>query len=310
MNTLDKVSNMTDTERFGKVFDSIAMGRSRWETWGDFIAVTACSIANAVKPMQSREELYLNTMRKYQPDEQQRLTKAAGLYFRIVDENPFQDLLGDLYMRLELGQSEAGQFFTPYNVCRMMAIMEVDSTLEKIERDGWISANDCACGGGATLIALADALYQRGCNYQKKCLFVGQDLLATTAMMCYIQLSMLGCAGYVKVGDSLADPITGDTLFAPEGENIWITPMYFSDVWHERRRACIMGRIIGRMTPVVMENHAEKSEWLPNEKPDPVTQKAQKHKAARKSKPEPKTAEPEPVIVLHGQQISMFEVGV
>lgn len=44
-------------------------------------------------------------------------------------------------------------------------------------------------------------------------------------------LSLLGVAGFVKVGNSLTDPIrNGDSL-----ENYWFTPMYFSDVWHTRR---------------------------------------------------------------------------
>ena len=51
------------------------------------------------------------------------------------------------------------------------------------------------------------------------------------ALMCYLQISLLGVAGYVKVGNSLTDPITdGDSL-----ENYWFTPMYFSDFWCTRR---------------------------------------------------------------------------
>lgn len=62
-------------------------------------------------------------------------------------------------------------------------------------------------------------------------LFSAQDIEETVALMCYIQLSLLGVAGFVKVGNSLTDPIrNGDSL-----ENYWFTPMYFSDVWHTRR---------------------------------------------------------------------------
>lgn len=49
--------------------------------------------------------------------------------------------------------------------------------------------------------------------------------------MCYIQLSLLGVAAYIKIDDVLLNPIaSGDTL-----ENYWFTPMYFSDVWKTRR---------------------------------------------------------------------------
>lgn len=92
-----------------------------------------------------------------------------------------------------------------------------------------------ACGGGATLIAAANVarndLEKAGFNFQNHILFSAQDIEETVALMCYIQLSLLGVAGFVKVGNSLTDPIrNGDSL-----ENYWFTPMYFSDVWHTRR---------------------------------------------------------------------------
>ena len=46
--------------------------------------------------------------------------------------------------------------------------------------------------------------------------------------MCYIQLSLLGCAGYVVVGDTLSNPIEGDVLFPDEkeGQEFWYTPFW------------------------------------------------------------------------------------
>ena len=49
-------------------------------------------------------------------------------------------------------------------------------------------------------------------------------------LMAYIQLSIIGAAGYIKIGNSLTDPIkTGDKL-----DNYWFTPMFFNDVWRMR----------------------------------------------------------------------------
>ena len=41
--------------------------------------------------------------------------------------------------------------------------------------------------------------------------------------MCYIQLSLLGIAGYFKVGNSLIKPMT----MADDLKNYWFTPIYF-----------------------------------------------------------------------------------
>jgi len=68
-------------------------------------------------------------------------------------------------------------------------------------------------------------------NYQNHLLVVAQDIDETVALMCYIQLSLLGVAGYVKVGNSLTEPMTDND----DKENYWFTPMYFSNVWVLRR---------------------------------------------------------------------------
>lgn len=41
--------------------------------------------------------------------------------------------------------------------------------------------------------------------------------------MCYIQLSVLGCKAYIKIGNSLTEPITTDSAI---DETFWFTPMY------------------------------------------------------------------------------------
>lgn len=85
-------------------------------------------------------------------------------------------------------------------------------------------------------------LEKAGFNFQNHILFSAQDIEETVALMCYIQLSLLGVAGFVKVGNSLTDPIrNGDSL-----ENYWFTPMYFSDIWHTRR-------IISQMMDILQE---------------------------------------------------------
>ena len=67
---------------------------------------------------------------------------------------------------------------------------------------------------------------------------ISQDIDYTVAMMCYIQLSLLGAAAYIKIGNSLTEPMSSnDTL-----ENYWFTPMYFCEPWSLRRS--IKGRVL------------------------------------------------------------------
>ena len=105
----------------------------------------------------------------------------------------------------------------------------------RVMEKGCASINDCACGAGATLIAACHEAGKQlailGQNWQHHILVTAQDIDFVVGMMCYIQLSLIGAAGYVKIGNSITDPIrVGDSK-----KNYWYTPMYFSDVWHYRR---------------------------------------------------------------------------
>ena len=86
-------------------------------------------------------------------------------------------------------------------------------------------------------------------DYQRNVLFVAQDIDFVTGCMCYIQLSLLGCAGYVVVGDTIVNPSTAldeRGLIPVDGENVWYTPMYFEDTWHLRRQWFLAGDFIRR----------------------------------------------------------------
>lgn len=222
-----------------KLFNKLCYRYSRYEVWQDMVVMIACAIANAVdkRHFEKREEMYMRVVKKYDKDA---LNVFPEFFTHIVmgmEEYPDCDFLGELYMNLDLGNRNAGQFFTPYDVCRLMAQVTINGDLLKsqIEKHGWISINDCACGAGATLVAAANYLRSIGINYQMQALFIAQDLDATVALMCYIQLSLLGCAGYVKIGNTLTEPMTGNVLFGDEQESTWYTPMYFHATWNTRR---------------------------------------------------------------------------
>lgn len=93
-------------------------------------------------------------------------------------------------------------------------------------------------GAGALLVAFANECRRQKVNYQQSVLCVAQDIDFTVGLMCYIQLSLLGCAEYVVIGDTLAHPATTYDrrgLIPRDEGNVWYTPMYFRDVWHWRR---------------------------------------------------------------------------
>lgn len=244
-----------DQQSFVKVFDSLTGKYNRWEVWRDFVWMLACAISNSVdnEQREKRETIYMDIAKKYTPDEMDKFASLTAILIASMDEKAqsgvWGDFLGELFMNLNLGNELGGQFFTPYHVCLMMArtAVNVETVKREIEEHGYMSVNDPACGAGATLIAAAEVLKEAGVNYQEQVIFTGQDIDSTTALMCYIQLSLLGCAGYVVIGSTLSDPATGNVLFGEDSDRCWRMPMFYSDIWHGRRQAHKMRRLMQQM---------------------------------------------------------------
>ena len=217
-----------------KTFEALLRsGRhNRWTVWSDFVTMAACTLSMAdLQRRGEREKLYADISAKYTPGELEQFSSMFWNVISALEENPEQDLLGEMFMRLELGNDRNGQFFTPYSVCTAMAKMSAGNLEAEISKKGYISVNDCCCGAGALLIAFANEVKSQNINYQQHVLFVAQDIDFTAAMMCYIQLSLIGCPGYVIVGNTLTSPPTQSL----SEQNVWYTPLYFLDVWHFRR---------------------------------------------------------------------------
>lgn len=245
-------------KEFMKIFRELCYSRQPWEVWADVITVMACSIANATdrapKRYDSREKEYAECIKRLKGVE-----RPAQLFAIVVDAlemNADQDFLGSLYMELELGNHWKGQFFTPYNICRLMAEMKMGDCKAQIDKQGWISICDSCVGGGAMIIAAANTLRRQKVNYQNHVLFVGQDIDRVVAMMAYVQISLLGCPGYIVVGNSLSNPIIGSALMPAEqeGQEFWYTPFYCSQVWHFRRVFSVMDKMFqnqSKMEPTI-----------------------------------------------------------
>lgn len=226
---------------FQKVFNKLCQTKSAWQAWSDFVEMSAIAISNAceyrIQVKQEREERYLNIIGGYGKSEQQLFPELLSILVASLEREPEQDFLGEMFMALELGSHWKGQFFTPYSLCKAMAKINIQDVEEKIKEKGYVSINDPACGAGATLIAARNALELAGIG-GTQAFFVGQDIDRVAGMMCYIQLSLLGCAGYVVIADTLTQPITGAMLLPKftEEQDAWFMPLNFAEpVWIARQ---------------------------------------------------------------------------
>ena len=241
------VRNVRDDHQkaFLKIFNSLCGRFNRWQVWQDFVMVTAIEISNATDKQNApeRTKTYQTIISKYSDAEQNKFAELLAEVIMGMEQNPDQDFLGELYMLCELGNDASGQFFTPYDVCRCMVEISGGSD-PAAENAGFFSVSDPACGAGATLLAFLNVCKRRNICYHNKVLVIAQDIDFIVGLMCYIQCSFMGCAGYVVIGDTITDPATAydDRGLLPAGpqNRIWYMPFFSTDVWYMRRQIAQM----------------------------------------------------------------------
>lgn len=255
-------------KEFLRLFDSLCGKYSRWEVWSDFIQLTAIDMSNATDKVNApkRMEIGKTIRKKYRDADMETMGNMLMQLVYGMDADTDQDFLGELYMACNLGNDHAGQFFTPYNACQCMSEITYDVPA-LLDGKGFIAVNDPACGAGALLLSFANICKRKGINYQEKVLFIAQDIDYIVGLMCYIQLTLMGCAGYVVIGDTLTNPTTcydkHGLLPAVKPDRVWYTMMFSDGIWYGRRLAAQMDLLISgssRKSPENVNSFTEKPE--------------------------------------------------
>jgi type I restriction-modification system DNA methylase subunit len=201
-------------------------GHQLWRVWSDFVEASAISISNRVDLRQhdAREARYLQIVGAYKQDQVHKLAHAFGALALSLEEEP-ADVLGSVFMELELGNRWKGQFFTPFHLCRLMAAMQMgDGVDAEIAAKGYITVNDPCVGGGAMPLAFAAELRAAGHDPARRLHVTAQDVDTTAVHMAYVQLSLMGVPAVVILGNSLA----------VEEREHWYTPAHALGGWSQR----------------------------------------------------------------------------
>lgn len=190
-----------------KIIDSIAGKYSAYEVFTDWIRCCSLAISNSCqlfhdKTWKDREQMYLDTVRKYTTKEHSKFTEMLALLAETLEEPT--DVLGQIYMEAGMGSKAAGQFFTPYHLSELCANLSL--SLSEPDEDGLYQINEPSCGGGGMIIAAAMALKDKGIDYQSKMRVVAQDLDWKGVYMCYLQLSLIGIDAVCVQGNTLSEP--------------------------------------------------------------------------------------------------------
>ncbi|WP_052321786.1 N-6 DNA methylase [Ralstonia sp. A12] len=150
----------------------------------DFCELAALSISNRVDLLQydAREARYLEIIQRYEREEVEYFPRMLAHLLESL-EGGHKDALGPIFEALQLADHYRGQFFTPWEVSRLMAKMLFSGAAAEIERKGFITLMEPAAGAGGMVIAAASALLDEGVNYQQT---MHATLIDIDAMACHM----------------------------------------------------------------------------------------------------------------------------
>jgi hypothetical protein len=218
-----------------KLVNSLAYRHSTWQVFADFVAMAAYSISNSVDlpNREKREAEYMQIVKRYEPKEVAVFPQLLAELTMAIEDEP-SDVMGRVYHELELHNKWAGQYFTPFDICKMMARMTAGDGGEmtaKMEGLDFLTIAEPACGSGAMVIAFALAMKEAGLNYQQQLHVTAVDIDAKCVHMAYLQCSLLHIPATIIRGNTLsAHP------FGESPEDLWYTPAHIMGGWDWKLR--------------------------------------------------------------------------
>jgi hypothetical protein len=191
---------LTDGTRFRHSKDTL---------FRDFLAIATICFRNFAEPKgpewDEREAHYHQIIRGYDKDTLHAMSDCIGALILLAKQG-YTDLLGELYMNLDIGSKTMGQFFTPFHVSELMAMIMFDrmSVTKTISSQGYIDVNEPTCGAGGMLVAAASTIHRMGFDPRLYMRATAQDIDVACCQMTYLNCVLFGIPATIIHGDVIA----------------------------------------------------------------------------------------------------------
>ena len=197
----------------------------------DFLEMAYCAVAKSTllpgSEADALEERYRRVEQRNEAEYIRRMPELLALFsLAHGQEHGDGDFLGRVAGELGALNEGAGQFFTPFEVSKLMAKINLTGVGEVIERQGFVTISEPASGAGGMLLAAAEALEEEGFDPHIHMWAQAIDVSATSYRMTYLQLAARGIP---------ADVIHGNALSLEQWDSA-ITPAKIPFVLHQGPR--------------------------------------------------------------------------
>ena len=220
-------------KQFIKAFDRLAHHRERHDVLADFLEMAVCAIRkNTLPPGPAADALegqYMAVVKRNRPEDVRAMPQLLGITALAVQEGGC-DFLGQVVGDLELLNEHMGQFFTPYDVSRMMAEMTLADAGELIRANGFITVAEPASGAGGMIIAAADVIAKQGFDVARQLYVDATDISPMCFKMTYLQAALRGIPATIRRGNTLSLE-TFDQAVTPAFLPFYLTHREAFDAW-------------------------------------------------------------------------------
>jgi hypothetical protein len=197
--------------------------------FADFVRLTACCLAprrdvDGVS-LSLREDEYMDVIRRYDKREVELLTQAFGEFILEADKHPHRDILGTSWLEFssKSSQQARGEFYTPPEICRLMAMISGDAA-GFIERGRPFTVQEPACGAGGMILAYAEQFAPDHWHLPR---FTAIDINPVACDMTFINTTLWSVP---------CEVICGNGLFPKETDRRYVN-LHWLRVGEEQRRA-------------------------------------------------------------------------
>lgn len=202
----NKAKEKSSEERLVEEIQNLGRTHGMNTVFTNFLELTALALAIQMDPVNwaERQESYEELEKSIDREALSaygRMTFYLILAIREHRSDP-KDILGEVYTRLKLFNEWNKQYFIPDSISRFMAeLLQIPEDIPK--EKGYVTINEPTCGSGTMICGAVWAMQKNGFDYQRKSLFIAQDIDIRCVWMTYIQCCLYRIPVVVIHGNTL-----------------------------------------------------------------------------------------------------------
>ena len=183
-------------------------GNAPYRTFEQFCEMAYCALAKPLASQAGGEALearYMRLVGVVGDARTRRFAELLGLMTLDLQETG-ADFLSAVVQddRVNAVNKHCGQFFTPFEVCRLMAKMTCGDFKSDLKDKPYLSIGEPASGAGGMLLAIAQEAREQGIDITRRLWFDATDISQLCFYMTFIQMAAAGCAGVARCANTLA----------------------------------------------------------------------------------------------------------